>query len=224
MDREAWRAAVHGVTKSQTRLSDWTELNWSTFHKGGRARASRLGQLRAAKTPSPSLGLSPLILLYLLFGVAEVWKRKWQPTPVFLPKNPVDRGAWWAAVHGVAWSRTRLKRLSMHACLGEGNGSPLRCSCPENPRDGGAWQAAVYGVAQSRTRLKRLSSKQQQAVLLQNCCKAIWKFLWGSQEGRTSWWCIFHQEGNYFWMRTTSKDITGSAGNCLPLPYADPLN
>ena len=27
MDREAWRAAVHGVTKSQTRLSNWTELN-----------------------------------------------------------------------------------------------------------------------------------------------------------------------------------------------------
>ena len=28
MDREAWRAVVHGVTKSQTWLSDWTELNW----------------------------------------------------------------------------------------------------------------------------------------------------------------------------------------------------
>ena len=33
MDREAWRAAVHGVTKSQTRLHDWTEVflgleNW----------------------------------------------------------------------------------------------------------------------------------------------------------------------------------------------------
>ena len=28
MDREAWRAAIHGVTKSQTWLSDWTELNW----------------------------------------------------------------------------------------------------------------------------------------------------------------------------------------------------
>ena len=29
MDREAWHAAVHGVTKSQTWLSDWTELNWN---------------------------------------------------------------------------------------------------------------------------------------------------------------------------------------------------
>ena len=28
MDREAWRAAVHGVTKSRTWMSDWTELNW----------------------------------------------------------------------------------------------------------------------------------------------------------------------------------------------------
>ena len=28
MDREAWSAAVHGVTKSRTRLSNWTELNW----------------------------------------------------------------------------------------------------------------------------------------------------------------------------------------------------
>ena len=28
MDREAWHAAIHGVTKSWTRLSDWTELNW----------------------------------------------------------------------------------------------------------------------------------------------------------------------------------------------------
>ena len=66
-------------------------------------------------------------------------------------ENPVDRGAWWAAVHRVAQSRTRLKRLSMHACIGEGNGNPLQCSCLENPGDGGAWWAPIYGVAQSRT-------------------------------------------------------------------------
>ena len=29
MDREAWRAAIHEVAKSWTRLSDWTELNYS---------------------------------------------------------------------------------------------------------------------------------------------------------------------------------------------------
>ena len=28
MDREAWRAVIHGVVKSRTQLSDWTELNW----------------------------------------------------------------------------------------------------------------------------------------------------------------------------------------------------
>ena len=29
MDREAWRAVIHGVAKSQKQLSDWTELNWT---------------------------------------------------------------------------------------------------------------------------------------------------------------------------------------------------
>ena len=73
-------------------------------------------------------------------------------------ENPMAGGAWWAAVHGVAKSRTGLHFHFSLSCIGEGNGNPLQCSCLENPRDGGAWWAAVYGVAQSRTRLKWLSS------------------------------------------------------------------
>ena len=34
MDSEAWRAAVHGVSKSQSRLSNWTELNWTERLRG----------------------------------------------------------------------------------------------------------------------------------------------------------------------------------------------
>ena len=33
MEREAWRAAVHGVTKSRMQLNDWTELNWTKEKK-----------------------------------------------------------------------------------------------------------------------------------------------------------------------------------------------
>ena len=37
------------------------------------------------------------------------WRRAWQPTPVFFAwRIPTDRGAWWATVHGVTKSRTRL--------------------------------------------------------------------------------------------------------------------
>ena len=55
------------------------------------------------------------------------------------------------------------ERLHFHfslACIREGNGNPLQCSCLENPKDGGAWWAAVSGVAQSWTRLKLLSSSK----------------------------------------------------------------
>ena len=93
-----------------------------------------------------------------------VWqfrRRRWHPAPVLLPGKPHGWGAWWAAVHGVARSRTQLSdstfTFHFHG-LGKGNGNPLQCSCPENPRDWGAWWAAIYGVAQSRTQLKRLSS------------------------------------------------------------------
>ena len=43
--------------------------------------------------------------------------RSFNPFQYSCPDNPVDRGAWWAAVHGVAQSRTRLKQLSSSSIL-----------------------------------------------------------------------------------------------------------
>ena len=40
------------------------------------------------------------------------WRRKWQPTPVFLPGESQGWGSWWAAVYGVTQSQTWLKWLS----------------------------------------------------------------------------------------------------------------
>ena len=91
-------------------------------------------------------------------NVFRNWGREGNGTPLQYSclENPMDGGAWWAAVHGVATSWIRLSDFTstFHfslSCIGEGNGNPLQCSCLENPRDGGAWWAAVYGVTQSRT-------------------------------------------------------------------------
>ena len=72
----------------------------------------------------------------------------------------MDGGAWKAAVHGVAKSRTQLIDFTftfhLHALEEEmaTHSSVLAWRIPGT----GAWWAAVYGVAQSPTRLKQLSS------------------------------------------------------------------
>ena len=70
MDREAWRAAIHGVAKSRTRLSDWTELmpNWASLV------AQMVKNVLQCRRPrfGPWVGKVP-------------WRREWLPTPVFLP-------------------------------------------------------------------------------------------------------------------------------------------
>ena len=47
------------------------------------------------------------------------WRRGWQPTPVFFLGESHGQRTWWATVHGVAQSWTRLKRLSSHAQVQE---------------------------------------------------------------------------------------------------------
>ena len=92
------------------------------------------------------------------------WRRKWQPTPVFLPgkfhgqRNLADYSPWCPKESDT----TELLHFDFSlSCIGEGNGNPLQCSCLKNPRDGGAWWTAIYGIAQSRTQVKQLSSSSK---------------------------------------------------------------
>ena len=72
---------------------------------------------------------------------------------------------------GHNWETSLSLFTFMH---GEGNGSPLWCSCLESPRDGGAWWIAVYGVAHSRTLLKQLSSSSSSVAFKRQVkCKKL---------------------------------------------------
>ena len=75
-------------------------------------------------------------------------------------ENPMDGGAWWAAVHGVTKSRTRLSDFTFtfhfHALKKEM--APLSSVLAWRIPGTGAWWAAVYGVTQSRTRLSDLAA------------------------------------------------------------------
>ena len=112
---------------------------------------------------SASWSISSFLIIVIFLGWSMISDGEGNGTPLKYSclENPMDGGVWWAAVHGVAKSRTRLSDFTFVfslSCIGEGNGNPLQCSCLENPRDRGAWWVALYGVAQSWTRLKWLSS------------------------------------------------------------------
>ena len=150
MDREDWHAAIHMVSKSWTWLSDWTELNWSSYLYGfldGVSGQEPTCQCRRHKRCGfdPGLGRSP--------GGGHG-----NSLSYFCLENPMDRGAWWSTVHRITKSGTWQKRLSMHVCVGlciysytfsffpgsgrspgEGNSNPLQYSCLENLMDGEAW-------------------------------------------------------------------------------------
>ena len=84
----------------------------------------------------------------MLLHAYRDWEGNGNPLLYSCLENPADRGAWWAAVHGVAQSRTQLKRLSMHACIGEGNGNPLQYSwrTPGTEVSGGLLSMGLHRV------------------------------------------------------------------------------
>ena len=126
MDREAWRAAIHGVAKSRTRLSDWTELNWtdkntcvpwnfvfSAFVLGINLLWQKIISLEKAMAPHSntlawkipwmekpgrlwameSLRVGHVWATSLSLFTFTHWRRKWQPTPVFLPGESQGPGS-----------------------------------------------------------------------------------------------------------------------------------
>ena len=102
-----WWAGKSGVlqsmgSQSRTRLSDWTELRVPGF-PGGASGKEPTCQCRRQKRH----GFDPWV------GKIS-WNRKWQATPVFSLENPMDRGGWQAAVHGVTKSRARW--VTEHTC------------------------------------------------------------------------------------------------------------
>ena len=63
-DRAAWRAAVHGVEKSQTRLSDWTEVNFREMSRSFVFKLVLLLLLLRCKSSLYFLGTSPLSVFW----------------------------------------------------------------------------------------------------------------------------------------------------------------
>ena len=105
----------------------------------------------------------------------------------------MDRGAWWAAVHEVTQSRTRLKRLTLHACIGKGNGNPLNILAWRIPGTEETFGLPSMG-SQSQTRLKRLSSSSSNLNIRMNFRTTLvvqWLWLclplWGSQVQSLVW-------------------------------------
>jgi len=99
MDRKAWRAVIHGVAKSQTQLSDWTELNvLGGFHGGLHSKeyACNAGDLGLI----PRSGGSP-------------GEGNGKPLQNSCLEKPMDRKAWWAIVHGVTKSHKHTIPMSL---------------------------------------------------------------------------------------------------------------
>ena len=124
MDRKAWCAAVHGISKSQTQLSDRTELE--DLHRAHLIIWRRQWHPTPVLLPGKSHGRRSLEgcsswgrwgsdmteRLHFHFSLSCIGEGNGNPFQCSCLENPRDGGAWWAAIYGVAQSQTRLKWLS----------------------------------------------------------------------------------------------------------------
>ena len=124
---------------------------------------SHMGHYRVLSRVHCAIQWVFISFFYSMYSSVCIRESNGTPLQYSCLENTMDGGTWWAAVHGVTKSQTRLSdfpfTFHLHALEKEmaTQFSVLRL---ENPRDGGAWWAAVYGVTPSWTRLKRLSSKE----------------------------------------------------------------
>ena len=95
-------AAAAGYFLEKAMAPHCSTLAWQIPWMEEPGRLQSMGSLRVRHNWETSLWLSTFMR----------WRRKWQPTPVFLPGESQDSRAWWAAVYGVAQSWTRLRQLS----------------------------------------------------------------------------------------------------------------
>ena len=84
--------------------------------------------------------------LHFPFSLSFIGEGNGNPLQCSCLENPRVRGAWWAAVYGVAQSRTRLKWLSSSSLVGVHVSSPAPSLSREHPVEGSLWKSAKEWV------------------------------------------------------------------------------